>query len=712
MSTIPASDLVTVNPAVLAAGGDAIDLNGLLLTQSTRVPVGAPTSFGGAAPVGAFFGLASAEKAFADIYFAGSDNSNVKPGAMLAAQYPTVAVAAYLRGAATGLALAAVQQIKPTVVTGSIGGVVTGSVGASFTGTGSGTNLTTSAVTGIISAGDIIAGTGVPAGTRILSQTSGTTGGAGVYVTSAVTTSAGNALTATSTVLNVTAVTSGSLQATDAISGTNVVAATTVSSQISGTAGGVGLYRLNQAQLVASTAITALSSVLKVTVAAATPIVAGQLLTGTNVAASSRVVSQLSGTTGGVGLYTLSASSTTISESITGNYDVSVVVNGTPATSASVDLSTATSFSAAATLLGTAIGQAVTFDSISGAFVVTSPTTGVLSTIAYATGGLATALSLTQALGAVLSQGADAVTTPSAFMSGLVVNTRNWASFTTIFDPDNGAGNANKLAFAAWTSTQNNRWAYVPWDTDLSGTVTVPATSSLGYLLQQANYTGSMPIATPTYAKAAFLMGAIASVDFTQANGRTTMAYRSQAGQVADITDQNAAHNLAGNPQTSGDFGNGYNFYGVYGTANPSFVLFQRGTVTGPFKWIDTYINQIWLNAQFQLALIIMMVNMRTVPYNAAGRALIEAALMTPINAGLNFGAFRSGVSLSAAQIAAVNADANANIAPTLSTRGWYLQVLDADPTVRANRGSPPCRFWYMDGESVQSINLGSVAVQ
>lgn len=68
-------------------------------------------------------------------------------------------------------------------------------VGASFTATGSGTNLTTTSVTGIIKIGAGIAGTGVTAGTYIVSQTSGVTGGAGVYVTSAATTSSAASLT-------------------------------------------------------------------------------------------------------------------------------------------------------------------------------------------------------------------------------------------------------------------------------------------------------------------------------------------------------------------------------------------------------------------------------------------------------------------------------------------------------------------------------------
>ena len=67
---------------------------------------------------------------------------------------------------------------------------------ASFTGTGSGTNLTVTSVSGLIQPGMTLAGTGVAAGTTIVSQTSGTPGKAGVYVTSAATTSSSASLTA------------------------------------------------------------------------------------------------------------------------------------------------------------------------------------------------------------------------------------------------------------------------------------------------------------------------------------------------------------------------------------------------------------------------------------------------------------------------------------------------------------------------------------
>lgn len=59
--------------------------------------------------------------------------------------------------------------------------------GATFTGntSGSSVNVTVTAVTGVIGIGDEIVGTGITVGTTLSSQTSGTPGGAGVYVMSA-----------------------------------------------------------------------------------------------------------------------------------------------------------------------------------------------------------------------------------------------------------------------------------------------------------------------------------------------------------------------------------------------------------------------------------------------------------------------------------------------------------------------------------------------
>ncbi len=72
----------------------------------------------------------------------------------------------------------------------------------------------------------------------------------------------------------------------------------------------------------------------------------------------------------------------------------------------------------------------------------------------------------------------------------------------------------------------------------------------------------------------------------------------------------------------------------------------------------------------------------------------------------------QSTVALSELQKAEVNSAAGLKISDTLSLQGFYLQILDALPQVRVARGSPPCTFWYMDGGSIQKINLTSVEVQ
>jgi hypothetical protein len=62
------------------------------------------------------------------------------------------------------------------------------SIGATFTGntTGPSTSVTVSAIAGgTLGVGDVVTGTGIPANTTVLSQTTGMTGGNGVYVLSA-----------------------------------------------------------------------------------------------------------------------------------------------------------------------------------------------------------------------------------------------------------------------------------------------------------------------------------------------------------------------------------------------------------------------------------------------------------------------------------------------------------------------------------------------
>lgn len=490
--TIPASSIVRVNPGVLAAAGVAIDLNGLILTHDTAVPVGAVQPFSSAADVGAFFGLTSSEYQAALIYFAGPDNATKTPGQLYFSQYPSANVAAYLRGGKLGLTLAQLQA-----------------------------------------------------------------------------------------------------------------------------------------------------------------------LTGT----------------------------------------LTIDADGTPNTSASINLSAATSFSDAATKIQAAFttpGFTVSYDAQRGAFLFTSSTTGANSTMDFASSTLAASLNLTSATGAVTSQGAVAAA-PGAAMDAILRVSQNWAAFTTVFEPIT----ADKTAFSAWVSAQNDRYAYVGWDSDVNAKV-ANSTTTWGYAIAQAQDDGSIPV-YGDLTHAAFVLSFIASIDFDRLNGRATLAFKNQAGLLPSVSNQSDADAL---------IANGYNFYGSYATANQDFTFLYPGSTPGKWKWVDSYVNQIWLNAQLQLAMFTLLQSVGSIPYNADGYALVDAACADPVNAAINFGAIRTGVALSASQIAQLRNAIGQDVSAVLTATGYYLQITPATAAQRADRASPSMTLYYADGGSIQKLTLASIEVQ
>lgn len=490
--TIPVDQIVRVNPGVLTAAGSAVDLNGLILTQSTYPPIGAVVSFASADDVGSYFGPLSTEKQMADKYFPGPDNATKTPGRLYFAQYPSASVAAYLRGGS-------MASVSPATL-------------KTYTGT------------------------------------------------------------------------------------------------------------------------------------------------------------------------------------------LTIVADGVSKTSSSINLSSATSFSNAATIITAAFtspGFAVTYDATQQTFVVTSSTTGASSTMQVATGTIAASLKLTSATSAVTSQGAVAGV-PATNMDAIKAVTQNWAAFTTTWEPDL----AGKSAFSDWSNAQGERFCYVGWDTDVNALVS-GSTTTWGHYLQSNDLIGSLPF-FGTNLHAAFVLGWAASLDFDRLNGRQTLAFRSQSGMQPSVTTASGAQALEDN---------GYNFYGAYATAKDGFNFAYPGSVSGQWLWADTYFNQIWLNANLQLAMITLLTSVNSIPYNTQGYALVEAACLDPINAAVNFGAIRSGINLSASQKAQIKNALGFDASPALFAKGWYLQIVDATAAQRVERASPSITLFYCDGGSVQRLTLASIAV-
>lgn len=577
MTTIPVNMDVNIVPGVLSAGGTALALNGLILSDSTRVPIGSVQSFANALEVSDYFGPSSDEYEAATTYFNGYNNSFVKPGSLLMAQYPTENVAAFLRGGD-------VRTMTVAELAG-LSGTLSIVIDGYYTWSAGSVNL--SAATSYSDAADIIE----------------------------------TALTASPP--------AGGTSTASTISGTTL----TVGGSVTGT------FRV------------------------------GQRISGSGVTAGTKITALGTGT-GGTGTYTIDTSQTV---------GVGTAIN---------------SFGATPT---------VTYDSTSGGFLVQSSNVGSpVSQMAFATGTIAAGIKLTSATGAVRSQGADAAEDPGAFMNGIIAVTQNWATFMTLFDPDAPGKNDVKMEFADWTNDQNNRYAYVCWDTDESPTTSSNAPSSMGRLLADGDFSGTI-LVWNTSELAAFVCGAAASIDFNRTNGRATLKFKSQSGMTATVTDQTVAQNL---------IDNGYNFYGAFATAADQFNYFSPGSVSGPFAWADTYLNQVWFNASLQLSLITLLTSVGAVPYTTVGYTMIEAAMADPIAAGLNFGAFSPGVPLSQLQQAEVNYQAGRDIVNTLFSQGYYVLIQPATAQVRAARTSPTITLWYCDAGAVHKITVASIAVQ
>lgn len=508
--TIPASNIVSVQPGVLSAGGNPLVLNGVILSKSALLPVAGPLTFSSKDSVSAFFGPSSTEAALAQIYFAGFDTSTVKPTSLLFAPYvDTGGRAAWLTGGAlTGLTLTELQALSGTII---------------------------------------------------------------------------------------------------------------------------------------------------------------------------------------------------------------VTVDGTQKTSSSINFATATSFSNAASMIQSAFtGSPLTcsWDSVRSLFVLTSATVGASSSMTFATGTLSTSLNLTQATGAILSQGAVA-DTPTTAMERIRLKTQNWMNFMTIWEPLI----ADKTAFAVWANGQNSRYKYVCWDTDAQAIVN-GSTTCFGYLAKSAKYDGleivsgdanattlqdaGMTLAQGALNLAAFRLGCDASIDFSRRNGRITGAFKSQSGFIATVTDEQVAANL---------LANGYNFYGAYATANDTFNFYYNGQLTGKWLWADTFADQVYLNSQFQLALLTLLTQANSVPYNQQGYSLIRAAMNDPIQSMILFGGIRAGIALSTLQIAELNQAAGLQIDGIINQQGYYLQILDPTSQVRQQRGTPVINFWYTDGGSIHRIQVASIDV-
>lgn len=116
--------------------------------------------------------------------------------------------------------------------------------------------------------------------------------------------------------LTVTAVGSGTLYPGTTISGTGIATGTKIVSQLTGTTGGVGTYLVDVLQTVASTTVTGAYGILTIGTATGTFVI-GDILTGTGVDAGTAITANLTGSGGTGGTMIVNSATVVSSTTIT-----------------------------------------------------------------------------------------------------------------------------------------------------------------------------------------------------------------------------------------------------------------------------------------------------------------------------------------------------------------------------------------------------------
>lgn len=379
-----------------------------------------------------------------------------------------------------------------------------------------------------------------------------------------------------------------------------------------------------------------------------------------------------------------------------------LTINGTEY-SGFVDLSDVTSFQGGATKIAADMGldgiATVLWDVYHGCYVITTVTTGTGATMDRPVGVIADALGLSAG---GLSNGIPA-DTPFSAMDRIKQQGNNWATFFTTFRPNiSPETSAFVTGFAAWVNGQNDEYLYIGWD-NAAGYAVPNNPLVFGKEVANMKYSGTWVIYGEAI-HAAAAAGYVASIDFTAFNGRATAAFKSQEGLPTTVNTLALANAV---------LSNGATYYGAYGARGGNLDnCFYNGEMPGSkFRWVDTYVNQLFMNSQLRLAIWYGLRAVNSAPYNALGETLIRAWCADPIAEALNNGTIRTGVVLSNSQKATIAQQAGLDISNELYGQGYYLQILPATAQARGNRESPPCKLFYCDGGSIQSISLASIAI-
>lgn len=387
--------------------------------------------------------------------------------------------------------------------------------------------------------------------------------------------------------------------------------------------------------------------------------------------------------------------------------DMTLTVSGNNVALTAVDFSTVTSLSDAADTLQAAIravseeeavaNVAVSYSSTLKAFTISSGDTGETASITCPTGTAADVFGFATDT-ATISAGANAATVTET-MTAVTAQFQNFVTFTTLTEPED----SDAMLLAKWATAQANAgtlYLYVCYDSSAANLDENNTTCIAEQL--KAEEVGATCICYPDSEKAAFIMGAAASIAWEQRNGAITFAFKSQNGMGADVQDTDDANALEKHS---------VNYVGNWATRNDNFVFLYNGCMLGEWAWIDTYLNACWLCNALQVQIMSGFTAAGRVPYTEAGYAMIRAWCKDVINRARNNGVIDAGVNISETQKATLIQELGDDYSDEIYNNGYYLQIVDATAQIRQQRESPTCNFVYTYGGSVHRLTLPALAV-
>lgn len=380
---------------------------------------------------------------------------------------------------------------------------------------------------------------------------------------------------------------------------------------------------------------------------------------------------------------------------------LAVEMDGNEVQLTGMDFSPATSLSSVGEILQTYLQNKVpdvkvTYSSLSRAFMVTSGTTGEESSVSFLSpiegqeDSFLYLLKLQESDGGLISVGA---VLQNAYhdMVRVVGQTQNFVPFTTVYE----ATEEEVLDLADWSTDQEKSYLYVGWS-ESDALKSQTDVSSVAIQMEDNEFES----ATLIYGSknhAAFLVSIPPSINWDRTNAAINTAFKNQDGLVATITDGNEADIL---------LSKNVNYYGRFATRNDDFIFLYNGCMFGDYKFIDSFINDIWLRNALQVATMAGLTTTARVPYTNKGYAVIRAWMNDPIQRALRNGVIEPGVELSNIQKAELMQEIGSDVASQIYTDGYYLKIVDPGATVRAKRQSPEMGLWYTYGGSVNKIEL------